>query len=698
MRRATPPGTPSRASRYLTPADSGRLVRRSLAAAGAVLIVGVGLFLAGMHRLASPGTLAAAHGSIDVQCTQCHQPAKQVVDLRCERCHDPIDTRRLGGAAHAVRIGALAAHPGREPEPSCATCHADHGGRRRDLAQVEDVRCASCHTFASMATHPEFALVRAGKDAGAGIDFSHDVHLRELAKTGGDRCLSCHTPTQDQRAFEPIAFDTHCAKCHVLNGALTLNGTDLLKSGWTPAAVLPPPGGAAPTRGAADERGRVTLERFSHRDAWTIAAAERLTRTIAGEAAAASAHHNADATARLTAVTRAVPLAALADADLTAWVPLLDREIAALERAVAAGAAATLDPVAGLEPLTALDPSLAPLLAQIRGMRAPATDARGATPLDQRTLDDRRRELTSLLAAIAARADTAGAARAGDLQKRLAALQPASAAGSPADVAAMREGLDQIDEAVKTIEPAAVVTAAHQVRGLTDRARQQLSGGADRADAAAARARILDLLTALDARATVPMRARISDLRDTVSTMTAGGDLAQLRDRKARLRNRILLEQSLRAEHGKGTVDAAINRERTAAVRELQSRRGRETSPTAAVAPVDLDPNRARTALKGLLGACLACHRLDQEEAAMRPVPPTRSILTGAFFSHRPHTNQESCDTCHAVAKSREGIDVNLPPVQSCRTCHDGSRARADCVSCHLYHPPSAAEMMRAAR
>jgi len=698
MRRPTPPGTPSRASRYLIPADSGRLVRRSIAVAGAVLIVSVGLFVAGIHRLASPGTLAAAHGSIDVQCTQCHQPAKQVVDLRCERCHDPIDTRRFGGVAHAVRIGALAAHAGREPEPSCATCHVDHGGRRRDLAQVEDVRCASCHTFSSMAKHPEFALVRAGKDAGAGIDFSHDVHLREVAKTGGDRCLSCHTPTQDQRAFEPIAFDTHCTKCHVLNGALTLNGTDLLKSGWTPTAALPPAGAPSPTRGVPDERGRVTLERFSHRDAWTIAAAERLTRAIAGEAVAVSAYRNADATARLSAVTRAVPLAALADADLSAWVPLLDREIAALERAVAAGPAAALDPVAGLEPLAAIDPSLAPSLAQIRGMRAPATDARSGAPIDQRALDDRRRELTSLLAAIAARADAPGAARAAELQKRLAEVKPASAAGSPADVAAMRDGLDQVDEAVKTIEPAAIVTAIQQVRGMTDRARQQLSGGADRAGAAAARTRILDLLNVLDARATVPMRARISDLRDTVSTMTAGGDLAQLRDRKTRLRNRILLEQALRAEHGRATVEAAINRERTAAARELQSRRGRDTAPPAPVAPVDLDPSRARTALKGLLGACLACHRLDQEEAAMRPMPPMRSILTGAFFSHRPHTNQESCDTCHAVAKSREGVDVNLPPVQSCRTCHDGSRARADCVSCHTYHPPSAAEMMRAAR
>jgi len=547
-----------------------------------------------------------------------------------------------------------------------------------------------------MTRHPEFALVRAGTDAGAGIDFSHDVHLREIAKTGGDRCLSCHTPTQDQRAFEPIAFDTHCAKCHVLNGALTLNGTDLLKSGWTPAAALPP-AAASPTRGAPDERGRVTLERFSHRDAWTIAAAERLTRTIAGDAVAASAHRSADATTRLMAVTRAVPLASLADADLTAWLPLLDRELDALQRAVAAGPAAALDPVAGLEPLAAMDPSLAPLLAQIRGMRTPGADPRGGTPIDQRTLDDRRRELTGLLSAIAARADTSGAARVADLQKRLAAVQPASAGGTP-DLAAMRDGLDQIDEAVKTIEPAAIVTAAQAVRGMADRARQQLSGGADRAAAAAARARVLDLLNMLDARATVPMRARISDLRDTVSTMTSGGDLTQLRDRKTRLRDRILLEQALRAEHGHATVDAAINRERTAAARELQGLRARDTAPSAPVLPVDLDPTRARTALKGLLGACLACHRLDQEEAAMRPVPPVRSILTGAFFSHRPHTNQASCDTCHAVAKSREGVDVNLPPVQSCRSCHDGSRARTDCVSCHTYHPPSAAAMMRAAR
>src|SRR5688572_5040236 len=253
MRRPTPPGTPSRASRYLIPLDSGRLVRKSLGIAAVVLMLGLVLYLAGLHRIASPGTLAAAHGSIDVQCTQCHQPAKQVIDLRCARCHDPLDTRRFEEPAHAGRISALAARAADQAAPACATCHADHGGRRRDLTQVADRQCASCHTFTSLSRHPEFALVRAGTDAGSGFDFSHEIHLREIAKVGGDRCLSCHTPTSDQRAFEPIAFDTHCAKCHVVNDALTLNGTDLLKSGWTPETVLPPAASSSsPTRGTAD--------------------------------------------------------------------------------------------------------------------------------------------------------------------------------------------------------------------------------------------------------------------------------------------------------------------------------------------------------------------------------------------------------------------------------------------------------------
>lgn len=700
MRRPTPPGTPSRSSRYLIPFDSRRLVRRSLAVAGAVLVVGVGLYVAGVHRLASPGNLAAAHGAIDVQCTQCHQPAKQVIDLRCERCHDPIDSRRFEGPAHAVRAGARATRTAHEPALDCAVCHADHGGRRRDLRQVDDTRCASCHTFASMRSHPEFALVRAARDAGAGLDFSHEIHLREVAKIGGDRCLSCHTPTPDQRAFEPFAFDTHCAKCHVLNGALTLNGTDLLKSGWTPATVLPPArSSSSPSRGPADERGRVTLERFSHRDPWTIAAAERLTRTIAGGAFAASVYRREADIARLAALTRAVPLTALADTDLAAWLPLVDRDVAALERAAGAGPAALSDPTVGLEAFAGLDPSIAAVLAQVRGVRAPRAGANLGSPTDPQTLEDRRREIAGLLVAVSARAAGPATARAAALQKRLADVKASAPAAAPPDTAAIHERLDSIEGTVRTLEPAAAATDAAEIRDMSDRIRQQLSGGADASAMATARGRLLDLLNAMETRASTPLRARISDLRDTVSTVTAADGLGRLRDRKDRLRDRIAIERALRAEHGPVTVDATVNRERSVAARELQSRRARDVGMAAPVVPpVDLEPSRAKAALKGLLGACLACHRLDEDEAALRPLSSARSILTAAIFSHKPHTNQAACDTCHAVAKSRAGVDVNLPSVKSCETCHDAARARADCVSCHTYHPQSAAELVQVSR
>jgi hypothetical protein len=278
-------------------------------------------------------------------------------------------------------------------------------------------------------------------------------------------------------------------------------------------------------------------------------------------------------------------------------------------------------------------------------------------------------------------------------------VKPSAAAAAPADTAAIHDRLNDVEDVLRMIEPGAAGTAAAEIRGLADGVRQHVSGGADRSATAAARARTLDLLNAMEVRASTPMRARISDLRDTVAAVTAGDGLAQLRDRKLRLRERIVIERTLRSEHGPATVDVTINRERSAASRELQARRARDASTAApALPPLEIEPTRAKTALKGLLTACLACHRLDEDEAAMRPLPATPSILTGAIFSHRPHTNQAACDTCHAVAKSKAGVDVNLPPVKSCESCHDAARARADCVSCHTYHPPSAAAFMRASR
>ena len=73
-------------------------------------------------------------------------------------------------------------------------------------------------------------------------------------------------------------------------------------------------------------------------------------------------------------------------------------------------------------------------------------------------------------------------------------------------------------------------------------------------------------------------------------------------------------------------------------------------------------------------------------------------MLTSATFTHKPHLLQATCETCHAsVVGSKSAIDVNVPAVGTCQSCHNASQARADCASCHVYHPRSAAEMVLAA-
>ena len=111
-----------------------------------------------------------------------------------------------------------------------------------------------------------------------------------------------------------------------------------------------------------------------------------------------------------------------------------------------------------------------------------------------------------------------------------------------------------------------------------------------------------------------------------------------------------------------------------------------------------LDPSRGSSALKGLLGACLSCHRLNTDETALLPVAASRPTLTSATFTHKPHLLQARCETCHSsIATSKAGIDSNLAPVATCQGCHNSSQARADCGSCHRYHPRSAAELVLSA-
>ena len=344
MPRAIQPGTPSRSLRYLIPLSGSRLTTWSLAGAAGALVLGVALYVAGVHGVASPGHVASAHSAIDARCADCHQPAKAVtavMDVRCERCHDPLDARRFGSPAHAALVGgsANAAHI---TQVECAVCHAEHRGLSVNLVRTDDRRCTSCHTFGSFRSHPELAVVRAKRQPDPGLDFSHEVHLKEVAKLGGDRCQVCHQLTPDQRGYEPIAFDTHCAKCHVKDRVLTLNGTDPLKSLPTLADTLLPAAAAGQTMPATesrDERGRVILTGFSHRDSWVLAAADGITRMMDTPGISLERARLVSEIERVSAIAQAVPVASLADADLERLAAALSaqtcrRSIARSRRAV----------------------------------------------------------------------------------------------------------------------------------------------------------------------------------------------------------------------------------------------------------------------------------------------------------------------------------------------------------------------------
>jgi hypothetical protein len=128
----------------MMPANRGRLVMFSSAAALVLLGLVAVAYGVGMHGVVSPGSVASPHAGIDTNCAQCHQPAKAATDLRCERCHDPIDAHRFGSPAHAALGGGGAWPAAHVAQVQCAVCHTEHGGRSRDLKLVADERCTSC--------------------------------------------------------------------------------------------------------------------------------------------------------------------------------------------------------------------------------------------------------------------------------------------------------------------------------------------------------------------------------------------------------------------------------------------------------------------------------------------------------------------------------------------------------------------------
>lgn len=218
------------AEKYIYPPGRGPLFLAG--AAGIVILAGV--FLAdafvGRAALVSQGPLSENHALFGNECSTCHVPFEGVPNASCENCHQQFGTE-LGVYSferhYVYRSRDFDRSAPSSMEIPCATCHREHRGQERPLAQVADQYCLSCHTFGSFENgHPEFRFAAENLADPANLRFPHVLHVREIMEEFDyvdveAACLRCHTPQADGRGFEPISFARQCDQCHLTPSAAT---------------------------------------------------------------------------------------------------------------------------------------------------------------------------------------------------------------------------------------------------------------------------------------------------------------------------------------------------------------------------------------------------------------------------------------------------------------------------------------------
>ena len=695
---------PKALKRPIVPRNATRLSMFSAGAALVVLLAGVQSYYAGWSVVASPGPVASVHAQINATCAQCHG-TNSADDLRCERCHDPLDSRQWGTAAH-VLVGAgdawKAAHTDAMP---CASCHIEHrgSGQEHELRLVDDRACSQCHGFKSFDEHPEFAVVRSAAPSDLGLKVTHARHIEKV----GQRCLSCHEPTPDARTFQPISFDRHCAQCHLKDGLLTINGTDVAASGNVPSDALQPIGTPRGTVAPPDSRGRQVITGFAHRDPWILERMRRLSDVIDPQQSSAGGRRAqlARAIGAAEAAAAVGAIAGLTADQLDQWAEALRADLTAIDaQQTAPRGELPADAQAALRELATTlapaDPSLAQTLTA--AATRPAAPAPPSEEARKAEIEAQRAVLRQLLDAIDQRGDAQAKEAVADLRARVDALTPGDAAATPNE-GALLDRLDALEGAFTLVERQAGAIAAAELRSIADLARQQIAGGLGGAEFAARRDELLALFDALDVRADPVQKRRLADLRAAVRQLSAGDhgavSLVERRADKARQLERVLLQREL-VRQPDGPTDRIILSARGAMRTQISLLRDELTrlapAPrTLPPLPATVDPATAGRGLSTLLATCLSCHQLNADGSGLAPVRPGLEQLVQANFSHKEHTSQTGCETCHGAAeKSNETNDILVPNVANCQTCHKpGGQGRSTCASCHTYHSRTGATL-----
>ena len=180
-------------------------------------------------------------------------------------------------------------------------------------------------------------------------------------------------------------------------------------------------------------------------------------------------------------------------------------------------------------------------------------------------------------------------------------------------------------------------------------------------------------------------------------------DMARARRQRQRQLDRLLIEGHIESSPldrlDQPTQDAAMDRgELERLLTQLRAQRDELERSPRTIAPADATEraNQGRT-LVSLLTPCRKCHEMDAASTRLMPVRVAQPVLRRSVFNHAPHTIQARCESCHSgVRTSKAAADVNVPPIESCRTCHKPSQVRDDCATCHRFHPSSVVHMMAA--
>lgn len=81
--------------------------------------------------------------------------------------------------------------------------------------------------------------------------------------------------------------------------------------------------------------------------------------------------------------------------------------------------------------------------------------------------------------------------------------------------------------------------------------------------------------------------------------------------------------------------------------------------------------------------ACTFCHLSDDPSTYKSTELPKRNLL----FSHERHVTEQKleCEKCHTgVDQAEIGVNVKIPDMATCNTCHNDVKASNVCESCHI--------------